>query len=178
MTSSVPNAPKLTVELAVESPVVHDVDLVAVGVITSGARAPLQGAVAEIDRLLGGRVERMRRDHGDAESVLVDGAPAIKARRVLLLWLGDEATLDLARLEDAASRAVRRALEVGARAVGFAPGLHDAGVTKLAVDAVARAVASGARAAFASAGDTRGDLVFALEVSERNRALAAEGLSS
>jgi hypothetical protein len=172
---------QLTVTVEVASPVVHDVDLVAVGVIAPAANEPLEGAVEKLDRLLGGAIERMRMGGGSGvrvgETLRIDGAPGVKAPRVLLIGLGSARSLSTDALTVAGRIAVQHALDVGVRTLGFAPGLRDAGVTSLPVGDIAHAVALGAREYFAARSPaTRRRLVFSIEASAANRDLAFEGI--
>jgi hypothetical protein len=173
---------ELVLSVEVASPVVHDVDLVVVGVVAPRANEPLEGSVLELDRLLEGAIERMRVGSGAGvcagETLCLDQASGVKARRVLLIGLGPAAALRPDALNLAGRVAVQFALDLGVDTLGFAPGLRDAGVTSLAVDEVAHAVATGAREGFASrnSGSTR-RLLFSLESSAANRALALAGLS-
>jgi hypothetical protein len=170
----------LTVRLDVQSPVDHAVPLVAVGVIAPVADEPLQGSVARLDQLLGGAIEDLRRRDGGprlGESRLLISAPGVSAPRVLLVGLGAARDVRTEALAVAGRVAVQQALELGVSAIGFAPGLRDAGVNSLGIEEVARAVVEGARLAFATAAPGR-SLVFALEVSASHRESALEGIAS
>jgi hypothetical protein len=171
----------LVVTVEVASPLVHDVDLVAVGVVAPrGHDESLEGSVRELDRVLGGAIEQMRLGGGAGvrlgETLLIDGTPGVRARRVLLIGLGPAETLR----SDAFAVAGRIAVQLGldlASTMGFAPGVRDAGVTHLAVDDIAEAVVLGAREGFAArnVGPKR-RLVFSLETSATNRDRALEGI--
>jgi hypothetical protein len=179
------SAPKPSLEIRAEafSPVDHDVELVAVGVVGAPAGRALQGAVLHVDTLLQGAVERLRGRAGAAppgETELVAGAPGIKAPRVLLIWLGPAEALTLDVLHLAGRQAVSVALSLGVATLGMAPGLRDAGVTTLGVGDVSHAVAVGAREAFAAeatrGAEGRRSLELLLEASPANLGQALEGI--
>jgi hypothetical protein len=171
----------LIVTVEVASPVVHDVDLVAVGVVAPEADELLAGSVQQLDRLLGGTIERMRGGGGSGvrlgETLLIEGALGVKAPRVLLIGLGSAARLRSEAFAMAGRIAVQLAFDL-ASTIGFAPGVRDAGATTLPVDDIAEAVALGARGGFAArGGGSNRRLVFSLESSAANRDLALEGIS-
>ncbi len=182
-TDSADGSTGLTIAVATASPVDHDVDLVAVGVVASRTGQPLHGTIAVLDRLLGGAIECMRVESGPnaraGDATRIDGAPGVVAPRILLVGLGPAASLGPDALAVAARVAVESAIDLGARTVGFAPGLLDAGVVLLKVDDVARAVARGAREGYdARARATPRRLDFYLESSSASRDMALRALRS
>lgn len=92
----------------------------------------LTGAPVELDKRLGGVIAALR-ERGefagdDLETVLLtppDGT--IKAKGLLLIGLGDEKDLSLAKMERVGRTALREAARLGATAVAFAPLIKDAG---------------------------------------------------
>ena len=119
--------------------------------LTSDAR--MVGAPVELDRQLGGLIAslRSRGEFGgdELETILFDIPPAtIKAKRLLLIGLGDEASLTLDRMERVGRVALREAVKVGATKVAFAPLLRDQGNTQLGTGAVETAVTRGVLLAY------------------------------
>ena len=172
---------ELLVRVDEMSPVAHDVDLVVVGVVASRTNEPLRGSVLALDALLAGAVERFRtRDDvrgGRGGTRLLDGTEGIKARKVLLVFLGTAGSLELEALADAGRIAVRAALDLGVDTLGFAPGLRDAGVDDFDIGDVAQAIVRGAREAFDSYEvASRRSLVLALEAGPANAAGARKGI--
>jgi len=170
-------ATDLVIRVDAMSPTVHDVDLVVVGVVRPSSGEPLTGAVSKLNGLLGGAIERMRVATTEGETRLVEGAPGIKARRVLLIGLGAHGSLRLEALQTAGRVAVEQGLALGAATIGFAPGLRDAGVTSFEVADVSRAIARGARQGFAARDAApRAAIVLALESSSANAEQAMKGI--
>lgn len=175
-----PNA-GLVVRLEVESPVVHAVDLVVVGVVEPRTGEPLRGAILALDQLLDGAIKQTRaggsRRGRLGERRLIATPRGITAPRVLLVGLGQAETFQSKTLTKAGRVAVEEAFKVGASKVGFAPGLRDAGVTSLGAREVAQAVVLGVRQCFAEkAARSKRSLVFALEVSAEHFQEALDGL--
>jgi hypothetical protein len=108
----------------------------------------LVGAPVELDKRLGGLIGALRARGefaGDElETVLID-APAgtIKAKHLLLIGLGDESSLSLARMEKVGRTALREAARTNATRVAFAPLIKDAGNNALPAGDVENAVVRG-----------------------------------
>ena len=68
-------ATDLVLRVDAMSPLEHDVDLVAVGVVTPSGGEPLTGSVSKLDGLLGGAIEQMR----TAARELAIGVPGLLA---------------------------------------------------------------------------------------------------
>jgi cytosol aminopeptidase family protein len=170
-------ATDLVLRVDAMSPLEHDVDLVAVGVVTPSGGEPLTGSVSKLDGLLGGAIEQMRTAASEGETRLVNGAPGVKARKVLLIGLGAHGSLRLEALQAAGRIAIEKGLALGAATIGFAPGLRDAGVTSFDVADVSHAIARGVRQGFATRdAATRTAIVFALESSPANSEQATKGI--
>lgn len=108
----------------------------------------LFGAPVELDKRLGGVIAALRQrgefkgDH--CETMLLDvPAGLIKPKRLLLIGLGSEAELSLARMEAVGRTALREAVRVGAKQVAFAPLIKDAGNNSLPAGEVERVVVRG-----------------------------------
>jgi hypothetical protein len=112
----------------------------------------LVGGLMQLDEALGGALSRMR-DEGyfraqEMETLLVQTpSPPVRARRVLLVGLGNPLTLSSAIFERALRVAVREAFRLGATTAAFAPNLLDAGVTNVASLQVEAAMVRGASSA-------------------------------
>jgi len=108
----------------------------------------LSGAPVELDKKLGGVIVSLRSRGefaGEAlESILLaPPAGSIKAKRLLLIGLGDESTLSLDRMEQVGRVALREAARLGARDVAFAPMIKDAGNDEIPAGDVETAVTRG-----------------------------------
>ncbi len=109
----------------------------------------------ELDRRLGGVIASLRQRgefKGESfETLLLDVPPGlIKPKRLLLIGLGSESDLSLARMEAVGRTAVREAVRIGARQVAFAPLIKDAGNDALAAGDVENAVILGMLLAYDS----------------------------
>ena len=144
------------VELAVrmEGPYTADVPLQVVCYFKHRPEGDVtKGAAIELDERLGGVVAALR-DRGEfagepLETVLLTPpAGSIKARRLLLIGLGDEASLTVGRMEAVGRVALREAARLGVDRAAFAPLLRDQGDDRLAVGEVERAVVGGVLSAY------------------------------
>ena len=106
------------------------------------------GAPVELDKELGGVIGALR-ERGEfagdeLETVLlVPLKGSIKANALLLVGLGEEGSLSLARMERVGRVALREASRLGVRRVAFAPLIRDQGSTKLGTGDVGAAVVKG-----------------------------------
>lgn len=96
--------------------------------------APIAGGLLGLDQALGGHLTRMRADGvfraQPMETMLITSPPpGMLPRAVLVIGLGDPATLDGERLRQATRVAMREAIRHGARTMAFAPSVLDAGHT-------------------------------------------------
>lgn len=94
-----------------------------------------KGAPVELDKRLGGVIAALR-DRGEfvgeeLETLLIDTQGKIPARQLLLIGLGEEASLSLERLERVGRVAYREAAKAGATVAAFAPLIRDQGNDKL-----------------------------------------------
>jgi hypothetical protein len=106
------------------------------------------GAAVELDKKLGGVIAllRSRREFaGDELETLLLTPPegAIKPKALLLIGLGDEASLSLDRMERVGRVAFREAARLGVKRVAFAPLVRDQGNSKFGTGDVAGVVVSG-----------------------------------
>lgn len=120
---------------------------------TADSDTRLKGAPVELDKHLGGLIGALRQREefsGDfLETILIDVPDgAIRAKRLLLIGLGDESALSLVRMEQIGRTAVREALRIGATKVAFAPLIKDAGNNALAAGDVEQAIVSGVLLAY------------------------------
>jgi hypothetical protein len=110
--------------------------------------ARMRGAPVELDKELGGVIASLRSRGeftGEALETILLTPPtnSIKAKRLLLIGLGDESTLSLDRMEQVGRVALREAARVGARDVAFAPLIKDAGNSTIPAGDVETAVIRG-----------------------------------
>jgi hypothetical protein len=96
--------------------------------------APIAGGLLGLDQALGGHLTRMRAAGAfraqPMETMLIVSPPqGMLPRAVLVIGLGDPATLDAERLRQATRVAMREAIRHGARSMAFAPSVLDAGHT-------------------------------------------------
>jgi hypothetical protein len=109
----------------------------------------MSGAPVELDKHLGGVIaslrERVEFVGDDLETILITPPDkSIPAKALLLIGLGDEATLSLERMERIGRVVLREAARLGIRKVAFAPLIRDQGNSKVptgdAADAFLRGV--------------------------------------
>jgi hypothetical protein len=122
--------------------------------------------IQKFDERLGGVIASLRdrgEFRGDAmETILIEPPPgSIKARKLVLIGLGEEAQLSLETMRRAGAVALREAARLGARSAAFGAALRDQGNETLPVGDVGRSVMQGALLAF-----------------DTERRLAKEGLRS
>ncbi|MHC5543956.1 M17 family peptidase N-terminal domain-containing protein, partial [Singulisphaera rosea] len=120
---------------------------------TPDSDSRMSGAPLELDRRLGGLIGALRSRGefgGEAlETILLDTPNGtIRPKRLLLIGLGDEATLSVERMERVGRVALREAARLGATSVGFAPLIRDQGNTAIATGEVERAVTRGVLLAY------------------------------
>lgn len=107
-----------------------------------------QGAAVELDRRLGGVIASLR-DRGEFAGdeletlLLTPPSGTIRPRALLLIGLGDEESLSLARMERVGRVALREASRIGVRRVAFAPLIRDQGNSKFGTGEIADAVVRG-----------------------------------
>jgi hypothetical protein len=150
-----PGGVKLKVRM--EGPYTADVPLQVVCYFryTPEGEKKLTGAPVELDRRLGGAIAGLRTRGEfageDLETLLLTPpAGTIPAKKLLLIGLGDEATLSLAKMERVGRTALREAARLGAATVAFAPLVKDAGNDALPAGETAAAVVRGVLLAHAT----------------------------
>jgi hypothetical protein len=133
-----------------EGPYTADVPLQVVCYFkyTEDGAKRMTGAPVELDKELGGVINALRsRDEfsgNELETILLTPKEgSIKAKRLLLIGLGDESRLSLGSMEQVGRAAIREAHRIGATKVAFAPLLRDQGNKTLGVGAVETAVVRG-----------------------------------
>src|SRR3954470_1225992 len=108
----------------------------------------MTGAPVELDKELGGVIAALR-ERGEFEGaeletlLLVPPKGSIKAKALLLVGLGEEDSLSLARMERVGRVALREASRLGVRRVAFAPLIRDQGNTRIGTGDVESAVVKG-----------------------------------
>jgi len=108
----------------------------------------MTGAPVELDKELDGVISSLRErgefvGDGLETLLLIPPKDSIKAKALLLVGLGEEGTLSLARMERVGRVALREASRLGARRVAFAPLIRDQGNTKFGTGDVEAAVVKG-----------------------------------
>jgi leucyl aminopeptidase len=106
------------------------------------------GAAVELDEKLGGVIASLRKRGefaGDELETLLlrPSKDTIKPKSLLLIGLGDEASLSLDRMEGVGRVAVREAARLGTTRVAFAPLIRDQGNSQFPAGDVANAVVRG-----------------------------------
>ena len=146
---------KVTVKVRMEGPYTADVPLQVVCYFkytTEGAKR-MTGAPIELDKHLGGVIASLR-ERGeftgdDLETILITPPEgSIKAKALLLIGLGNEASLSLDKMERVGKTALREAAKLGVRRVAFAPLIRDQGNSKFGTGDVAAAVIRGVSLAY------------------------------
>ena len=145
----------LAIKVRMEGPYTADTPLQVVCYLkyTPDGAKRMTGAPVELDKELGGVISALR-ERGEFEGVeletllLIPPKDSIKAKALLLVGLGEEDSLSLARMERVGRVALREASRLGVRRVAFAPLLRDQGNTKLGAGDVGRAVVKGVLLAY------------------------------
>jgi hypothetical protein len=145
----------VTVKVRMEGPYTAEVPLQVVCYFkyTPEGAKRMSGAPVELDKRLGGVIAALR-ERGeflgdDLETLLLTPpSGSIPAKALLLIGLGDEATLSLDKMEEVGRVAVREAARLGVRTVAFAPLIRDQGNSKFGTGDVAAAVLRGAFLAY------------------------------
>jgi hypothetical protein len=106
------------------------------------------GAAVELDEKLGGVIASLRNRGefaGDALEtlLLVPREGTIKPKSLLLIGLGDEASLSLDRMEQVGRVALRESAKLGIKRVAFAPLIRDQGNSRFSAGDVAGAIVRG-----------------------------------
>jgi hypothetical protein len=169
----------LSFRVVVQSPMEHDVELVATGLVGHhGQSVPLTGSLHHMDEALAGALSSWREIGGESApgDIKVFTPPrngAIRARALVVVWLGMDSDVDVGRVALAAGRAVAEAAKRRVDRVGFAPGVVDGGV-RLPVTELSRAIALAVAVTYARL-DGAPPLSFELEVSPPRRDDAVRG---
>jgi hypothetical protein len=145
------NAPnKVAIKVRMEGPYTADVPLQVVSYFkyTPEGAKRMTGAPVELDKHLGGVIASLR-ERGefvgeDLETILITPPEgSIKAKALLLVGLGDEATLSLDKMERVGRVAAREAARLGINKVAFAPLIRDQGNSKFPTGQIAASVLRG-----------------------------------
>jgi hypothetical protein len=140
----------VALKVRMEGPYTADVPLQVVCYFkyTKDGAKRMTGAPVQLDKQLGGVINSLRTRNefpGDKlETMLImPKKSSIKAKRLLLIGLGDESQLSLDTMEQVGRVAIREAHQIGATKVAFAPLIRDQGNKALGVGAVETAVVRG-----------------------------------
>jgi hypothetical protein len=120
---------------------------------TESSDQKMAGAPVELDKRLGGIIGALRgrgEFSGEALETLLIDVPAgtIKAQRLLLIGLGDEASLSRDLMERVGRTALREAARLGSEVVAFAPLIKDQGNDSIPAGEVETAVTRGVLLAY------------------------------
>jgi hypothetical protein len=120
---------------------------------TDSSDQRMAGAPVELDKRLGGVIGALRSRgefSGDALETLLIDVPAgtIKAKRLLLIGLGDEPSLSRDVMERVGRIALREAARLGSEIVAFAPLIKDQGNDSIPAREVETAVTRGVLLAY------------------------------
>jgi hypothetical protein len=145
----------VTIKVCMEGPYSAQTDLQIVCYFkyTAEGDKKMSGAPVELDKHLGGVIASLR-ERGefvgdDMETILITPPKgAIPAKALLLIGIGDEATLSLEKMERVGRVALREASRLGAKKVAFAPLIRDQGNSTFSTGDVARSVVKGAMLAY------------------------------
>jgi hypothetical protein len=140
----------LSVKVRMEGPYTADTPLQVVCYFkyTAEGAKRMSGAPVELDKHLGGVIASLR-ERGefvgdDLETLLLTPPEgSIKAKALLLIGLGDEATLTPAKMEQIGKVAYREANRLGVKKAAFAPLIRDQGNSTIPTGEVARHVVKG-----------------------------------
>jgi Cytosol aminopeptidase family, N-terminal domain len=146
---------KLTLKVRMEGPYTADTPLQVVCYFkyTPEGVKRMSGAPVELDKHLGGVIGSLR-ERGefvgdDLETLLITPPEgSIKAKALLLIGLGGEATLSLEKMERVGKVVVREAVRLGVNKVAFAPLIRDQGNSKFGTGDVGNAVLRGGLLAY------------------------------
>jgi hypothetical protein len=140
----------VTLKVRMEGPYTADVPLQVVCYFkyTPEGVKKMQGAPVELDKKLGGVIGSLRlrgEFTGDAlETFLLDIPDGtIKAKKLLLIGIGDEKDLSLELMEKVGRTALRTAAALGATKVAYAPLIRDQGNDKFGTGDVETSVVRG-----------------------------------
>jgi hypothetical protein len=138
----------IPVRVLVQSPAETETDLQIICLFRSDPSNTLHGSLLETNEKLKGLLDRIRKPtlfRGELGETLLLSPPAggLRAKRVLIIGLGDSQTFTPERMELAGAVAYREANRAGVAHPFFAPTVIDGGVTKFAAGQVAEQVVSG-----------------------------------
>jgi Cytosol aminopeptidase family, N-terminal domain len=141
---------KLAVKVRMEGPYTADTPLQVVCYFkyTAEGVKRMAGAPVELDKHLGGAIGSLRERGefvGDDLETLLLAPPegSIKAKALLLIGLGDEATLSAEKMERVGRVALREAKRLGVKKAAFAPLIRDQGNSKIPAGEIARMTVRG-----------------------------------
>jgi Cytosol aminopeptidase family, N-terminal domain len=142
-------------KVRMEGPYTADVPLQVVCYFryTAAGAKKMKGAPVELDKKLGGLIGALRERGeftGDAMETILFDAPAdtIKAKKLLLVGLGDERDLSLELMEKVGRTALRTAKALGVSSVAIAPLIRDQGNDSIKTGDVENAVTRGVLLAY------------------------------
>jgi len=148
-------APKLSVSVLVKSPAETETELQVICLFRSGPENMLHGSLVETNEKLHGLLDRIRKPglfDGDLGETILLTTPVgtLKAKRLLMVGLGDSAGFTPERMYLVGKIAYHEASRLGIAHPFFAPTILDGGVTRFTTGEVAVQVVRGMRAAQAA----------------------------
>lgn len=141
------NSP-IPIRILVQSPAETDAELQIICLFRSESSYTLHGSLAETNEKLKGLLDRIRQPslfRGElGETILIDPpAGSLRAKRLLIIGLGEAQSFAPERMELVGSIVYREAKRLGVRHPFFAPTVIDGGVSGFNTGVVAEQVASG-----------------------------------
>ncbi|WP_232823567.1 M17 family peptidase N-terminal domain-containing protein [Dyella sp. C9] len=136
----------VSIDIAARDGVTVDVDLSFACMFARELDGGPHGGLLHLDNALSGLLVRLRDEGaflGEATETLLlsQPPPAIAARAVMVIGIGDPAQWTTAVTARAVATAVRAAMQLGATSAAFAPSLLDTGLAPEATAGVATAMA-------------------------------------
>lgn len=138
----------MPMRVLVESPAETDAELQIICLFRSEPSNTLRGSLVETNEKLKGLLDQVRKPElfvGELGETLLIAVPAgsLKAKRVLIVGLGDSGGFVPERMELVGTIAYRETNRLGVRRLFFAPTVIDGGVTKYTTGEVAERVIGG-----------------------------------
>jgi hypothetical protein len=143
----IPNGP-LPIRILVQSPADTVTDLQIICLFQSNSSNTLHGSLVDINEKLKGLLDKVRKPdlfRGESGETILITPPAgsMKARKLLIIGLGDSETFTPQRMESVGTIVYREATRLGELHPFFAPTILDGGVTKFGTGQVSEEVVSG-----------------------------------
>lgn len=137
----------IPMRILVQSPADTEADLQIICLFSSDNSNTLHGSLIETNEKLKGLLDKIRKPsffRGElGETLLLQPAGSLTAKRVLIIGIGDSQTFTPERMELVGAIAYREASRLGVAHPFFAPTILDGGVTKFTTGQVSEKVIGG-----------------------------------